>query len=69
MRLIIAGGSDFEDKVLAVNSFMVLIAEVNYGVNHTPIPSETITEQDNDTKSIVVRDNPFTEIFSGGEKE
>ena len=64
MKLIIAGGRDFEDKVLAVNSFMELIAEVNHGV----IPNETITEQNNDTKSIVVRENPFTEIFSGGEK-
>lgn len=63
MKLIIAGGSDFEDKVLAVNSFMELIAEINYAeVNHTLIPSNTITEQNNDTKSIVVRENPFTEI-------
>lgn len=58
MKLIIAGGRDFEDKVLAVNSFMALIAEVNYAV----IQNKTITEQNNDTKSIVVRDNPFTEI-------
>lgn len=58
MKLIIAGGRDFEDKVLAVNSFMALIAEVNY----TVIPNNAITEQNNDTKSIVVRENPFTEI-------
>ena len=62
MKLIIAGGRDFDDKVLAVNSFMGLIAEVNYGVNHTVVPPDTITEQNNDTKSIVVRENPFTEI-------
>lgn len=66
MKLIIAGGRDFEDKVLAVKSFMELIAEVNYGFNHTVIPTDTITEQDNDAKSIVVRENPFTEIVSGG---
>ena len=58
MKLIIAGGRDFEDKVLAVNSFMELIAEVNYNL----IPTNNLTEQNNDTKSIVVRENPFTEI-------
>ena len=58
MKLIIAGGRDFHDKVLAVKSFMELIAEINY----TLIPNKKITEQNNDTKSIVVRDNPFTEI-------
>lgn len=62
MKLIIAGGMDFDDKVLAVNSFMELIAEVNHGV----IPNETITEQDNDVESIAVRDNPFTEIIIDG---
>ena len=62
MKLIIAGGRDFEDKVLAVNSFMALIAEVNYTITQT----KTITEQNNDKKSIVVRENPFTEIVSGG---
>lgn len=62
MKLIIASGRDFEDKVLALKSFMVLIAEVNYGYNSTAIPTNTITEQNNDTKSIVVRENPFTEI-------
>ena len=62
MKLIITGGRDFEDKVLAVNSFMELIAEINYNV----IPTNTITEQKNDTKSIVVRENPFTEIISVG---
>lgn len=62
MKLIIAGGRDFEDKVLAVNSFMALIAEVNYTLK----PNKNITEQNNDTKSILVRENPFTEIVSGG---
>lgn len=73
MKLIIAGGRDFEDKVLAVNSFMALIAEVNYAeVNYTLIPTVTqtknITEQNNDTKSIVVRENPFTEIVISNTK-
>lgn len=63
MKLIITGGRDFDDKVLAVNSFRALIAEVNYAeVNYTLIPTNNLTEQNNDTKSIVVRDNPFTEI-------
>lgn len=63
MKLIITGGRDFEDEVLAVNSFMALIAEVNYAeVNYTLIPNKNITEQNNETKSIVVRENPFTEI-------
>lgn len=66
MKLIIAGGRDFEDKVLAVNSFMALIAEVNYTSTPTVTQTNTITEQHNDTKSIVVRENPFTEIVSGG---
>lgn len=62
MKLIIASGRDFEDKVLAVNSFMALIAEVNYTVITTVTQTKTIAEQNNDTKSIVVRENPFTEI-------
>lgn len=66
MKLIIAGGRDFEDNVLAVNSFMALIAEVNYNHNCAAIPTNSFTEQNNDMKSIVVRENPFTEIVSGG---
>lgn len=66
MKLIIAGGRDFEDKVLAVNSFIELIAEVNYNLIPNAIPTNNLTEQNNDAKSIVVRENPFTEIVSGG---
>lgn len=63
MKLIITGGRDFEDEVLAVKSFMALIAEVNYSeVNYTLMLNDTITDHNNDTKSIVVRENPFTEI-------
>jgi hypothetical protein len=62
MKLIIAGGRGFEDNVLAVKSFMALIAEVNYTVITTVTQTKTIAEQNNDTKSIVVRENPFTEI-------
>ena len=69
MKLIITGGRDFEDKVLAVNSFMALIAEVNYAeINYNVIPTNTITEQNNDTRSIVVRENPFTWIFINHKK-
>lgn len=66
MKLIIAGGRYFEDKVLAVNSFMELISEVNYTIKPTVTQTKTITEQNNDTKSIVVRGNPFTEIVIDG---